>query len=73
MTTAASFRNEAERYRKLAEAEANSTLRDQLLGYARQYEAWASVLEDAEAPLPPPTEPQRQPMQQQQRKKESEK
>lgn len=70
MTTAENFRKDAERYRKLAEAEANPMLRDQLLGYARQYEAWAMVLEDDAASPPPASGPiQPQPMQQQQQQK----
>lgn len=69
MTTAENFRKDAERYRKLAEAETNPALRDQLLGYARQYEAWAAALEDDAATPPPPSGPvQPQPMQQQQKK-----
>ncbi len=71
MTTAETFRKDAERYRKLAEAEPPGPLRDQLLGYAKQYEAWAAVLEDADPP-PPPSPVQRQPMQQQQKKKADE-
>ena len=52
-----------------AAAESSPALRDQLLGYARQYDALASIMEE----VPPPALPakhQRQPMQQQQSKAE---
>jgi hypothetical protein len=68
-TIAEHFHREAENYRKLAAAESSPALRDQLLGYARQYDALASIVEE----VPPPALPakhQRQPMQQQQSKAE---
>jgi hypothetical protein len=71
---AAQYRREAERYRKLAAAETSPPAAQQLLDYAKQYDAWASILEEEEEegkhPPPPSTAPQPQPMQQQQTKLE---
>jgi hypothetical protein len=72
MSNAAYFRKEAERYRKLAASEMNPTLAEQLLGYAKEYEGWAAVLESADAAQPPSTTMQQQNIQQQQQKKENE-
>ena len=69
MSSAAYYRQEAERYRKLVATETRQAAADQLLGYARQYEALAAMMDDAVRMAPPTGEAQRQPMQQQQQKK----
>lgn len=69
--TEASFRQQAESYRKLAAAESNPALRDQLLGLARQYDGLASMMEDEPDPPPSSGASQQQPIQQQQFKKKT--
>ena len=67
MDSAAEFREEADRYRKMAAAESNPALRDQLLAYARQYESLAAMMEEVPAP-PLSSVPQQQRVQQPQAK-----
>jgi hypothetical protein len=38
------FRQEAKRYRDIAAAETDPAVIDQLIGYAKEYEAWAAIV-----------------------------
>ncbi len=57
-----SFEQEAKRYREMAAAETIPVLADQLLGYAKEYEAWAAIIADGTgmAQVPALQEPQPQ-------------
>ena len=77
MTTINYYRQEAERYRKLAAEEAAPALKAQLLAFSRDYDALADMLveagesdEDGKSLVRPIGSVQPQPMQQQQQKKE---
>lgn len=71
MASAEYLRQEAERYRKLAAKESSAPLRDRLLGYVRQCEALAEVMEEtADRAAPPGAQLRHQVMQQQQQKEE---
>jgi hypothetical protein len=75
MPTAAFYRDEAESQRKLAAVEQDPMLKAQLLGFARDYDTLAEIVQAAEAPdapLPPTGSLQRQPMQQQQQQTKKE-
>jgi hypothetical protein len=73
MPNAPFYRAEAERYRRLAAAEAEPELKAQLLSFARDHDTLADLLDQAgggrESAAPPP-QAQHQPMQQQQQKKD---
>jgi hypothetical protein len=75
MPDAAYYRQEAKRHRELAAEESDPALAKQLLGFARDYDVLAAILEaGGEIDAPPPTGPvQHQPTQQQQKKAEDDK
>jgi len=67
MTTITFYRQEAQRHRELAAAEPSPRLAQQLLAFARDYDALVDILENSEGiDAPPPAGPEQQQQQQQQ-------